>query len=125
MGVAVVLYGFNSCLEHLAGPLPHVFVSVLYPILYFGGFFLYTWQIFDIQSNIVLALCVLQVSLATNDDRRDRPLAFALAYLWLILSANRTANVANVSTGGVDSVPEACTERESEAIGMLLYHTSH
>jgi hypothetical protein len=68
MGVAVVLYGFNICLDHFAGPLPHAFVSVFYPILYFAGFLLYTLQIFDFHSNIMLVMCALQISLVGDVD---------------------------------------------------------
>jgi hypothetical protein len=126
MGVAVVLYGFNICLDHFAGPLPHAFVSVFYPILYFAGFLLYTLQIFDFHSNIMLVMCALQISLVGDDSFWGRQLSMIPLFVLLIIEvAKRAANVANISTGGVDSVPVARTESDLESIGMLLYDTTH
>jgi hypothetical protein len=127
MGVAVVLYGFNICLDHFAGPLPHAFVSVFYPILYFAGFLLYTLQIFDFHSNIMLVMCALQISLVGDDDTFwGKQLCLIPSYVFLFIElAKRAANVANISTGGVDSVPVARTESDLESIGMLLYDTTH
>jgi hypothetical protein len=68
IGVAVLLYGLNLCSDHFVGPLPHSFMSVLYPILYLGGFFLYTIQIFDNRTNITLMVCILQISFLTNEN---------------------------------------------------------
>ena len=79
MGVAVALYGLNRCLDRHAGPLPHTFVSVFYPTLYFGGFFLYTLQIFDIGSNIMLMVCILLVSFVKNLG--DGPLSSSLVQI--------------------------------------------
>jgi hypothetical protein len=68
IGVAVLLYGLNLFSDRFVGPLPHSFLSVLYPILYLGGFFLYTVQIFDNRTNVMLIVCSLQISFLTNEN---------------------------------------------------------
>jgi hypothetical protein len=133
MGVAVVLYGVNRSLDHLAGPLPPTFVSVLYPILYLGGFFLYTSQIFDIYTNVMLIVCLLHMSYVKDTDSWGSTIALWLPiafYGCLTLpSPPRSARTPlyDLSPAGSDSIPEARTESDLESNGMfkhpLSYHT--
>jgi hypothetical protein len=133
MGVAVALYGLNHCLDRHAGPLPHTFVSVFYPTLYFGGFFLYTLQIFDIGSNIMLMMCILLVSFVKNPGdgpfgsvlvniiRSDSLCVFA-AFVYIACAAiyrfkREADNKAKASAAGQVSTAGACVESDLESNG--------
>jgi hypothetical protein len=60
MALAFALYGFNFYLVKVTGPLPYDLSNILFSILLIAGYFFYTIQIFDILTNVMLLVCIIQ-----------------------------------------------------------------